>query len=116
MLNQTIDRLTADFGPMTSSTNKMLRWEVRPDVGVGLERSSRRGQRAYLWLPHAASRSRAPSSAEVYGPAEGRHSNAYMLPGLKQGMGALRVRIARTEDLDEVVDYVRGLEPLRTAA
>lgn len=117
MLKQTIDRLTAEFGSTRKPTKKMQRWEPRLDTGIGVEGEGvkRRGF-AQVWVPHPGAGAVIPANAVEYGASEGRHSNAYSMPGLKKGMPALRIKVETPAQLEELVRFIRGLPPIRSVA
>ena len=117
MFTQVIDRLAAEFGASVKATKYVLGWEPRPDVGMAVERESRKA-RGYVcvWVPHPGPSEPLPANATVYGATEGRHSNAYSLPGLRKGMPALRIRVETLSQLEELVRFVRGLPPIRSHA
>lgn len=115
MLKRTIDRLSTEFGPTTKSTKKMNKWLPRLDIGVGVERDTA-ADFALVWVPHPGANTVLPSNALEYGPSEGRHSNAYSLPGLKKGMAALRFRIETLAELEALVRFIRALAPIRSVA
>ena len=117
MLNQVIERFTAEFGGSRKPTKYLVAWEPRLDVGIAVERDSVRTRSyAQVWVPHPGRNATIPSNAVEYGPTEGRHSNAYSLPGLKKGMAALRFKIETMAQLDELIRFVRGLPPIRSQA
>ncbi len=117
MLNQVIDRFMAEFGASVKATKYVLGWEPRPDVGLAVEREGTRTRSyAQVWVPHPGSNATIPANAIQYDRAEGRHSNAYSLSGLKKGMPALRFKIETPAQLDALVQYIRRLPPIRGVA
>lgn len=115
MLKQTIDRLLAEFGPMKNPTKKLDKWEPRPDIGIAVEREGSRSL-AQVWVPHPGPNVALPACVLEYGPTEGRHSNAYSLPGLRKGMPALRFRIETPAHLEDLLRFIRALPPIRSVA
>lgn len=117
MLKQTIERFLVEFGPMTKPTKKLNKWEPRPDVGIAVEREGSRSRSfAQVWVPHPGPNVGLPANVLEYGPSEGRHSNAYSLPGLRKGMPALRFRIETPTQLEELLRFIRALPPVRSVA
>jgi hypothetical protein len=117
VLNQVIERLMNEFGGSRKATKYVVAWEPRLDVGIAVERDSVRTRSyAQVWVPHPGRNATIPSNAVEYGPTEGRHSNAYSLPGLKKGMAALRFRIETPKQLDELIRFIHAIPPIRGIA
>jgi hypothetical protein len=117
MLKQVKDRFTAEFGRPAKEIHYIVAWEPRLDVGLAVEREGAKTRSfAQVWVPHPGPGTPLPTNAIEYGSTEGRHSNAYSLPGLKKGMAALRFRIGTLVQLEELVRFIRALPPIRGAA
>ena len=117
MLNQVIDRFESEFGRQKKATRKVVAWEPRLDVGVVLEREEAKPRgHAWVWVPHPGPNADIPGNAVEYDRDKGRHSNTYSLPGLRKGMPALRFRIEKLSQLDELIAFIRGLPPIRGVA
>ena len=117
MLNQVIERFMVEFGGSRKPTKYVVAWEPRPDVGLAVERESARTRSyAQVWVPHPGPGVTIPANAVEYGVTEGRHSNAYSLPGLKKGMAALRFKIETAAQLDALIRFIRGLPPICSQA
>jgi hypothetical protein len=112
MLVQTTDAFTGLFGQSTKNNRKVLAWGMRPDAGVVVEKPARStATRIWVWVP-CAPRAVAPAKAIHYRGDEGRHSNAYAVPGLKRGMPAYRVPVESAADLDALSAYLTQLPPI----
>jgi hypothetical protein len=117
MLKQVMERFEAEFGRKAKTTKYVLGWEPRLDVGVAVEREgSRTRSFTHVWVPHPGPILEIPANATEYSSTEGRHSNAYSLPGLKKGMAALRFRIESPVQLEALIRFIRALPPVRGIA
>lgn len=117
MLKEVIERFAAEFGRQVKTTKYVLGWEPRLDVGLAVEQEGVRTRSfAQVWVPHPGAGAVIPANAVAYGASEGRHSNAYSMPGLKKGMPTLRIKVETPAQLEELVRFIRGLPPIRSVA
>lgn len=95
MREPTIKRLIGEFGPPSSSTDKVLRWALSPSLDMVVQRDASPSD-APIWIPWNEDDQYA-SWAEYFGPERGRHSGTYHSDhaSLARGRGTLRMRISR---------------------
>jgi hypothetical protein len=117
MLKQVIERFEAEFGRTVKTTQYVRGWGPRLDVGVAVEQEGARTRTfAHIWAPHPGPGIAVPANAVEYSNTEGRHSNAYSLPGLRKGMAALRFKIESPVQLEKLIRFIRALPPIRGVA
>ena len=116
MRDEVISRFDRLFGHPTRRTQKVVAWEARPDAGVVvfLDIPSK-GDYAKVCVPCPRGEIQIPVSAKRAHP-ERRHSNTFASPGLSHGAPALYFWVRDTNELDQLVAFIRELPPIRGVA
>jgi hypothetical protein len=109
LLTRTIETFEGEFGAPIRTTEKVLAWDLRNDMGVVVQIDQPvREQGALVWLPYPPDGQTIPEIAFEYPGESGRHSNTYASPGLKRGMPALRLFVRSEAELAETVRYIKA--------
>jgi hypothetical protein len=102
MRDETNHALTQQLGKPSTSTDKVLRWHVKPGLDVVVQRDAA-GSRGIVWVPWPSGDGVCPSNGEVYAAGRGRHSNTYGAPSLRRGQAALKLTVRTSVDLASVI-------------
>lgn len=102
MRDRTIQALVEQLGQSSSSTDKVIRWNVKTGLDVVLQRDAA-SHRAIVWMPWPGEGGECPPDGEVYAAGRGRHSNTYGAPSLARGMAALKLTITNDESLSTLL-------------
>lgn len=116
MRQKVIERFNGSFGAVARRTDKVLAWEVRPDLGVVVFADTpSKGHYAKVCVPCPPGMTHLPTNARRAHP-EKRHSNTFASPGLKRGAPALYFWIRDTRELDDTVRFIGEIPPIRGIA
>lgn len=109
MRRKTIVAVTQVLGSPSSSTKKVLRWNVRRGLDVVVQRDGS-SSRGLVWVPWPSEQGAGPFG-EVYPADRGRHANTYhYAPSLAEGKAALKLTVADEVSLAAVVDRLAALK------
>ena len=112
MRQQVIERFNRTFGMVARKTDKVLAWDVRPDLGVVVFTDTpSNGHYAKVCVPYPLGMKELPPNARR-AHSEKRHSNTFASPGLRRGAPALYFWIRGARELDETVQFVSEMPPI----
>ncbi|MGV8960296.1 MAG: HNH endonuclease [Stenotrophomonas sp.] len=106
-----IDRIRAEFGQPKRTTAKVTAFDVGATLGVVVQTDHpNREDAAFLWLPYPPDNQPVPEMALEYAAESGRHSNTYPSPGLERGKPALKLILRTSQELDDVISYIKAFQ------
>ncbi|MCE8001645.1 HNH endonuclease [Billgrantia ethanolica] len=111
---QVIDRIASEFGSPSRETEKVIAWDFGRSHGVVVQKDQpNKDDFAFVWLPYPPGSEPIPEIALEYTAETGRHSNTYPSPGLERGKPALKLIIASSEELDDLIVYVKAFKSFK---
>jgi hypothetical protein len=111
--DEVIRRLKTEFGHPARTVTKVTAFDVTPTLGVVVQTDApNREDAAFVWLPYPPDNQPVPDIALEYAGESGRHSNTYPSPGLERGKPALKLILRRSEELDDVVSYIKAFKDM----